>query len=303
MDRIFRDEAKQEEFERRGFTTVRLLSSADAADLAGRIEEARKVAEGQSCTAGIDQSFCTPDAGYRQRVHALGCEAIEQPLLSQLVGYRLVAAGVMTKKPGAGSMRLHRDRSVMVDLETAAVNAWCPLVDVDDSFGNLVLLPGSHKLPNVETEGLKPFYEDYVEELEKLCVSYPLEAGEAVLFDHRLLHWSRPNRHDEPRPALRSMAVPIDSRLVYYRLDQASDGKRFEILDAEEGGAMAYSPDAFAHGTVTTARLGLAENENRDVSFRECLSCAAQASDMPLFPFAMRWVKSAVSDFRARLSA
>ena len=99
------------------------------------------------------------------------------------------------------------------------------------------------------------------------------------------------------------MAVPIDSRLVYYKLDPTSDGKRFEILDAEEGGAMAHSPDAFAHGTVTTATLGYAGNNNRDVSFRECLSCAAQASDMPLFPFAMRWVKSALTDFRAGRSA
>ena len=299
MNRIFTDDARQEEFDRQGYIVVRLLSATDAAALLCRIEELRKtVVAGPGCADGLDQSFCTPDADYRRRADEIVSEALREPLLSMIAGYRLAACGVMIKRPHAGEMDVHRDRTVHVEPDLPPVNAWCPLVDVDDSYGNLAMLPGSHKLPNIETKGVKRFYAAYDSALKRLSVSVPLSAGEAILFDNRLLHWSRPNRHDEHRPVLRAMAVPAESRIVFYKLDAENGGKRFEIVDAEAEGAVTHSPDDIATGLVPAPTIGFVVNENREVSLLECWTQAAQASGRPLVSFA---VQQAVNGLRARL--
>src|SRR5947209_6647263 len=110
-------------------------------------------------------------------------------------------------------------------------NAWGPLVDVDDESGNLALLPGSHRLGNIETGGVPRFYEPYGEQLKPLCASFPLKAGEAVLFDNRVLHWSHPNAGSEARPVLRTVAAPADSRRGVYRLDTAGRRPRFRAVE------------------------------------------------------------------------
>jgi hypothetical protein len=281
MEPIFTDAALQEEFARRGFTKARLLSREAAAGLGAAIEEARRGSSGESCTAGLDQSFCTTDADYRKRVDALGAAAIEQPLLALLRGYRLVASGAMIKLAGGSAMAIHRDRHVLADPEGVIVNAWCPLVDMAVGLGNLALLPGSHRLGNIETNGVHRFYEPYGDRLKPLCVSFPLEAGEAVLFDNRVLHWSHPNERQTARPVLRCVAAPAEGQLVFYRPDAASGGRRFELLDAEAESPVAHSPDDFVEGRVAAIHLGYVENTNREIGFAECRDAALRAEGLP----------------------
>ena len=204
----------------------------------------------------------------------------------------------MIKRPGGGALNLHRDRTVLDDPDAVGIDAWCPLIDIDDARGNLVMLPGSHRLPNIETTGVTPFYTPYGDRLKKLCVSQPLAAGEAVLFDHRLLHWSFPNRFDEPRPVLRAAAIPQQSRIVFYKLDEASGGRRFELLDVEADGPGAHSPDEVARGEIGFPSLGFVENTNRPVSYEECRRIVRQAHPAPAASFVSRPVKSVVSGLR-----
>ena len=301
MNQVFRDEARQASFERQGFTIARLMSEAQAADLLEDLEEIRKRAV-PSHQGDIDQSFCTPDAEYRRRADAVVADAIRDPLLALTVDYRLSGCGVMIKKPRTGAMDIHRDRTILADLDLAPLAIWCPLVDIDDRKGNLALLPGSHKLPNVETPGVKRFYADYGAALKVLCVSQPLLAGEAVLFDYRILHWSRPNRFDSARPVVRATALPAGCRQVFFRLDTAFGGRRFEILDSEADGAVAHSPDDFAMGKIPAPSLGYAENNNREVSLRECRDLALRASRRSPLGLMLGRVRSSLGEVRDRLS-
>lgn len=304
MKQIFKDQARQEEFERQGFTVVRLLSRDAAAAMLRQIDEVRSTMDaGRSCSAELEQSFCTPNADYRQTINALVSEALREPLLELLIDYRMYFSGVMIKRPGGRALNIHRDRTVLDDPDAVGIDAWCPLVDVDDAHGNLVMLPGSHKLPNIETSGVTPFYTAYGERLKKLCVSKPLAAGEAVLFDHRLLHWSFPNQFDEPRPVLRAAAIPADSRIVFYKLDEASGGKRFEILDVEGAGPGAHSPEDVALGTVDLRTLGFIDNDNRPVSFDECRRIAAEAIGEAPPSFLNQPLTSMVRGFRNLVGA
>jgi hypothetical protein len=272
MQQIFVDPARQEEFERQGFTVVRLFSEAEAATLRDRLDTLQREAPPAPLPAeeALLKSFSHPDATYRTEVDTVGREALATPLSATLTGYRIVACGHFIKRPHAKEMGIHRDWTIMRDPERPAVNIWSPLVPVDRANGALALLPGSHKLPNVETPGVEPFYGRYGEALKKRCVTLALGPGEAVIFDNRVLHWSTANRTGTPRPVLRAVSVPEEERIVFYRVDEESGGSRFELLDAEDEGVLAGTPNDTERGTVRKRSLGYVRNENRDVSLREC---------------------------------
>jgi hypothetical protein len=199
-------------------------------------------------------------------------------------------------------MALHRDRTMLAEPEQIPVNVWCALVDVDDSYGNLILLPGSHTLGNIEATGARRFYESYADQLRPLCVSYPLRAGEAILFDNKLLHGSRSNRSSAPRPVLRSTTAPKRSRLVHYKLEPADGGRRFELLDVEHDGALAHSPDDFAAGTVAAPTVGFVENRNRHISLEECRNAVA-AAGFPVQPLRRSRLADAMGSLRALVAS
>jgi len=273
MTQTFRDPERQEALERQGFAVVPLFDEAEAAALLGQLEQLEREAPEAPMGRGeaLRKSFFHPDLDYRNRVDALGREALAGPLAATLEGFRIVASGQFTKLPNAKEMGIHRDWTMMRDPALAALNIWCPLVPVDRHNGTLALLPGSHKLPNVETPGVRPFYNDYPDELKKRSVSFSLRPGEAVIFDNRLLHWSTANRTTEPRPVLRAVTVPEGERIVFYRLDEESGGSRFELLDIEEDGVLAQTPRQTEEGQLHGKRsLGFVANDNRSLSLREC---------------------------------
>ncbi|HEV2865232.1 MAG TPA: phytanoyl-CoA dioxygenase family protein [Allosphingosinicella sp.] len=271
MQKIFADAASQSAFERDGFAVVRLLSAATATALRGRLEEleaAAPVALGAG--EALRKSHYHPEAEHRTAMDALAREAIAAPLASAISGYRLDACMFLTKVPGAREMNIHRDWTTMADLQQVALNVWCPLVKVHEGNGTLAVLPGSQILPNVETPQVPRFYAPYGDALKKRCVKFDLQPGQAVIYDNRLLHWSTTNRSDAPRPVLRASAVPAEARIVFYRLDSESGGKRFEILDVAGAGLLAQTPAELAATGQGGASLGYVANENRPLSLREC---------------------------------
>jgi hypothetical protein len=272
MKQIFRDPARQDAFERQGFAVARLFDEAEAAALLDRLDRLERDAPAVHLPPdeALRKSFFHPDLDYRTQVDALGREAFAGPVKSILDGYRIVACGQFTKRPHAKEMGLHRDWTMMRNPALPALNIWCPLVPVDRENGTLALLAGSHKLPNVEAPGVRPFYGSYADILKKRSVRFALRPGEAVIFDNRALHWSTANRTADPRPVLRAVTVPEDERIVFYRLDEESGGDRFELLDLEEDGVLTRTPRDTEEGKARQRSLGFVSNENRPLTLREC---------------------------------
>jgi hypothetical protein len=134
----------------------------------------------------------------------------------------------------------------------------------------LRFVTGSHRLVrNIETPRVPYYFLSYAAELKERATPVATKAGEALIFDTTVVHWSRANASNRLRPVAASLFVPEDSTVVFHWLDQASGGTRFEQFDMEDDGYLDHSAQDFYSGKIRTRSLGFVENRNRGVSLAE----------------------------------
>ena len=144
---------------------------------------------------------------------------LEQPLEEVFVDHRLVLATFVTKYPGNESaMYLHEDRTFVDERSAQAATIWIPLVDVgpEHQNGGLEVVERSHLLPTGwagtgSADSIRPFESA----LRTLLEPVRARAGDAVVYDTRLVHASSGNTSARPRPALACAVVPRTARLVH----------------------------------------------------------------------------------------
>lgn len=148
----------------------------------------------------------------RRQVHDLIVAAVAPALATLLRDYRVVLASSIVRAPHSddGDLPLHQDWSFVDETSARSMGVWMPLQDVTTDNGCLRVLPGSHRhrqpLRAVGSGFRYAQFENAL--LERHLVDLPLNSGEAVLFDHRLIHGSRPNRSLEPRVAVGLVLLP-----------------------------------------------------------------------------------------------
>jgi len=269
MNRIFADEGQQRRFERDGFVVARLMSAGEAAGYRARLEAVRAGGDFEPNSPGPSSAYhvslMDPDLAYRRRARQFAEEVLGERIGPLLEDYRFLTGGFLIKPPGAAEIEIHRDWTMTPTPQEVALNCWCALVDIGARNGGLALVPGSHALvPNIEAPGLAPFFSAYCDRLKQHSVSIELDAGEAVIFDYRALHWSSANRSSELRAAVSAAFIPRASRAVLF-LPEAGDGEpRFRMVEPED--AEWLDPIADPAGART---IGFVSDDNRPVSLAE----------------------------------
>ncbi|MFN8276303.1 MAG: phytanoyl-CoA dioxygenase family protein [Chitinophagales bacterium] len=130
-----------------------------------------------------------------------------------------LGATYMTKPAGpSGILPIHQDWTVVNEPEVCSYNLWIPLHDVDANNGTIRIIPGSHKwstnlrgynLPNACESAEKWL----ASELEPVCLS----GGDALLYDHRLIHDSALNLSATPRLVIVIGLIPIGAQLLFLK--------------------------------------------------------------------------------------
>ncbi|HEV2865231.1 MAG TPA: phytanoyl-CoA dioxygenase family protein [Allosphingosinicella sp.] len=280
-----RDADRQRELETQGFTVVRLMSAEEAQAAREKVEQALEAigaVDVASPSAQTVMSYIESDLAFRTTADKLAREILAGRLEQVADGYRIVSGSIFFKAPSAGEVAVHRDWTQTVDRREVTFSLWCALDDVDSANGALQMVPGSHRLePAIATLNVTPFFAAYSDLVKQKSVPVDLAAGEAVLFDSRTIHWSPANRSDRPRRALQVVAVPKPSRHVFYALDRASGGARFELIDVTDVGVVECTPADLLAGARAGESLGHVDNDNRPVSrgeFKRLLERAVDAA-------------------------
>jgi hypothetical protein len=160
-------------------------------------------------------------------------ETFEARVAAMLDDFWMLTSNIYVKAPGAGRFEIHQNWPVTDDIRDTTITLWCPFSDVGPEHGTLNIVPGSHKLvPDIYTVTAPKFFGGFYDELiDHWLEPVSLRAGECLLFDDSLLHWSDVNRSDRVRWSAQLVFMPVEKTPVIYYLDEEHDPPHFELYE------------------------------------------------------------------------
>jgi SAM-dependent methyltransferase len=286
MRQIFLEEGLQRAFMDRGFVQVPMLSSAEVAHLLDQIATLRP-ADGfaPKGNEGFGQtyhcSFLDKNVDYKRRTHELIKRVFAPGIDRVLKGYEILNCNFYVKPPGTGEFVIHQNWPAIADLHDTTVTVWSPLVDVVAENGALQFVEGSHKiLPHIEGPMTPGFFDHFRKELiEKYLTPNPMSAGEALIFDDGLIHWSARNQGTEARVAIQILCIPKEVPPVFFFYDPAHP-ERFEVIEVDSEFFITSAFTDLTQRQPEWKSLGFIENRNRFLDEAEFVSLLARGPEI-----------------------
>ncbi len=229
---LFRDSALEARFVRDGYVVCELLGDGALARLRAAHRPPADIAE-----LPFYSSAMSADFDYRRRASAAIKAAVRPRLEELLIGVEPIYGQFFDKRPDdkESEVHIHQDWSFVDESRHRSVTVWCPLVDTDETSGCLAVVPGSQMLNPRPRGYVDRFpYPDLAPLLIKeYSVHLPVRAGEAVLFDQRLFHWSRPNLGPGRRPAVQCLCASTGCPLLYPHADEQVHPGEVELFEVD----------------------------------------------------------------------
>lgn len=296
MFSIFRDPDLRAQFARDGYVTMPFLGESELVALRQLFGEIKQKVSLQ----GFATTTTSPDIALKQGMFAAIAPLYQAKVESIFQDYKPLGVSFLQKDPGqAGSLPLHQDWTVTDEDHFRTLTIWIPLEDNHIENGAIQMLPGSHRWMNLlRGPNLPIAIRDIAEELRDGLVTLPLKAGEAIIFDHSILHTSTLNTSGRPRVALTYGLTHKDTPLRFWYAHPGDAPDRFEQIAVPNNFFLQYH-EIGKRPTIGTSlgfyrhdlsRLNSAEAVQmktgkpirraiyRDLSEKKCLQAAPQAA-------------------------
>jgi ectoine hydroxylase-related dioxygenase (phytanoyl-CoA dioxygenase family) len=229
---VFSDTGLDAQFAADGYVTVSLLSAEEVSDL--RAFHRSLSMEHQA----LFTTFISDDIEHKRAVDSRLREVMASHFERLFHHHRPFWGNFFVKPPGALAMELHADYQYVDEQEAVSLNMWVPLQDVDSSNGALGVVPRSHLVrPQVRGTNITKAYRlhaDAIRQAHGRVLSLP--AGHAVIYDHRLLHWSTANEGSESRLAVTMVGVAEGDAVWHYfaENEDSTTFERYHLRSAED---------------------------------------------------------------------
>jgi hypothetical protein len=220
---LFADGALDRPFWAEGWVKVPFLDPEEVEDLAERFRRLRPHDGFDPRTVDDPMApyHCTwldPDHAYRREADEMVREFFEHRIRAVLPGYTIMAANIYVKPPGEGRFAIHQNWPTIDDPDIPTMTVWVPIQDTNFRNGGIRIVPGGHHVfPDIAAATSDRFFDDFAQDLiENYLEPMDVDAGEALIFDDSLLHWSGANRSASPRVTFQIEVVPEDARTVLW---------------------------------------------------------------------------------------
>lgn len=231
-----RDDRHEELLGRDGFVVVEILDADSLARVRARI---RELGFGEDDGRGfpvprsrLRVSLTQGDAELAVRIFDEVSPLLRLAADRLLDEYALLRIAVFDKLSRGEGIGPHQHATIVDESTCRSLTIWLPLTDTSIEMGTLHVVEGSHEF----THGYRPknrvrdaFAGVSRRVLARYSTALPLRAGQAVLFDDRLIHWSPPNRSSRPRTALQLELIPEEAELVMYYRTRAGDLAKYAV--------------------------------------------------------------------------
>lgn len=243
MQQILADTELDERLLKEGYVVVPFLTEEEVAQLTGFYAENHPDAhEGMYATAHV------PDVDFRMKMNDFIKQVFARAIGRYFVNSQSLGGSFIAKGKGKyGTLHPHQDWNIVDEEQYRSFNIWVPLVDLTERNGAIKILPQSHAwLKTYRSANTPAAYGEVNDLLWQRMVSLFMKKGEALIYDHRLLHASGENFTDELRLAAVYGIIPQGAQMYYYH--KAGDDT-VEVFES--------NPEFFLYGNIFEGPKGL----------------------------------------------
>lgn len=191
-----------------------------------------------------DFTFIDRNWEYKQKVFDRIQAAFEPHFEPILADYTPIIANFIRKEADGGEVPLHQNWAFVDELRYTSVSIWVPLVDSTRDNGTLEITPGSHKRFGRFRGPLVPWELDQIKDdiIRDFMVPMNATAGDAVILDDSVVHYSNINTTTGLRLTIQLILVPKGVPSIHYHLDRAASADEVRVLEVDRDFYMKFHP-------------------------------------------------------------
>jgi len=148
-----------------------------------------------------------------------------------LVNYKFTSFTFQIKGIGTESeLFVHQDWSFSDETITRCYTFWIPLHDSSTDNGTVYILPKSHqKLQNKRGPGMEPLFANVQQEIRKHMIPIQVKAGELLLFDSAIAHFSPSNLSNNARLTVMTNIIHESAEFMLYFGNETNEVDSFTV--------------------------------------------------------------------------
>lgn len=262
MRATFKTPALQEQFDSQGYVTIPFLTPEEVREMWNVFEALKPLSQGNRMRAEVDFevnddisydfTFTDRSVEYKQRVFDEITSRFLPRTATILEAYSPIIANFIRKAPTGGEVPLHQNWAFVDETRYTSVSVWCPLIDSSLANGTLQVVPGSHKRFGRFRGPMVPWELDGVSDhiIAEHLVPLTVRAGEAVVLDDSIIHYSTANQTKEMRLAIQLIMRPEEAPCIHYYYDREVDPPQVLMLKVEPSFFTAFHPWLKPEGEV-----------------------------------------------------
>jgi hypothetical protein len=282
MRKVFNNADLQKQFDKDGYVRVpfispekvQLLKQAffDTLPQSGGAITPSDVSTVEVPEITYDFTFIDKNPEYKKLVFDLITKEFAPEVEKYLANYRPIIANFIRKKTAGGEVPLHQNWAFVEERKCTSVSIWCPLVDSTVENGTLQVVPGSHKRFGEFRGPMVPWELDELKEeiIRNYLVPLDTKAGDAIILDDSIVHYSAVNKTNDLRLAIQLILIPVEVKSVHYHLDPA-DPREIKMWEVDEDFYMSFNPWMKPGNTKVTGAVPYQERFLNSADFRKGL--------------------------------
>ncbi len=230
---MFKDQRLQVQFENDGFVIVPFLDSVLLSKLLEFFESVRNK---HDITSPVHSTCDTNNEELIAQVDKELKDIVKQKIEEVFLESSVFLSNYLIKEADSDSrISPHQDWTFVDENHFASVSVWCPLTDINRRTGRISVISGSQRF--IETLRASPdspsAYEPVSNLLDKYLMPLELKAGEALIYNHALIHASEPNLSGKERPVAVWAVKPNEAELLLYYYHPAPAKRKLEQFSVD----------------------------------------------------------------------